>query len=279
MSFGDIVGRMLQQGMTSQSRTRLEHSMGPQGLGGVPGLGDLLGAVLGGQGAGRAGGGGLADILGGALGGQVPRAAGAGLGDLLGGVLGGAARGGTGGLGDVLGSVLGGGRASQTGGSNPLGGAGMTILATIAMAALKNWTRSDNGALGLTAAAPEEMAALTAPETGQVVLQAMLCAAKADGAVDEAEIQRIVGEIDDDGVSPAEKEFLFAELRKPLDLQALVAAVPDQAVAAQVYGASLLAIDLDTEAEVAYLRQLSAALGLDSATVARLHALTGAPAI
>ncbi|QDF96062.1 protein YebE [Azoarcus sp. DD4] len=279
MSFGDIVGRMLQQGMTSQSRTRLEHSMGPQGLGGVPGLGDLLGAVLGGQGAGRAGGGGLADILGGALGGQAPRASGAGLGDLLGSVLGGATPGGTGGLGDVLGSVLGGGRASQTGGSNPLGGAGMTILATIAMAALKNWTRSGNGALGLTAAAPEEMAALTAPETGQVVLQAMLCAAKADGAVDEAEIQRIVGEIDDDGVSPAEKEFLFAELRKPLDLQALVAAVPDQAVAAQVYGASLLAIDLDTEAEVAYLRQLSAALGLDSATVARLHALTGAPAI
>lgn len=279
MSFGDIVGRMLQQGMASQSRARLEHSMGPQGLGGVPGLGDLLGAVLGGQVAGRAGGGGLADILGGALGGQAPRASGDGLGDLLGSVLGGAARGGAGGLGDVLGSVLGGGRGAQTGGSAPLGGAGMTILATIAMAALKNWTRSGNGALGLTGTAAEEVAALTAPEAGQVVLMAMVSAAKADGAVDEAEVQRIIGEIDGDGVSPAEKEFLLAELRKPLDLQALVAAVPDKAVAAQVYGASLLAIDLDTEAEIAYLRQLSAALGLDSGAVARLHELTGAPAI
>lgn len=276
MSWGDIVGQMLQQGMASQSRSRLEHSMGPQGLGGVPGLGDLLGAVLGGRGG--AAGGGLGDILGGALGGQASRSG--GLGDLLGGVLGGAARGG-GGLGDVLGSVLGGARS---GGRGALGGAGMTLLATLAMAALRNWNRTGSGGLGLTGGGapgelPEEMAALTSPESGQLVLQAMLSAAKADGAVDEAEIQRILGEIDDDGISPAEKEFLTAELRKPLDLAALVAAVPDTATAAQVYGASLLAIDLDTEAEVAYLHQLAAALGLDAATVARLHELTGAPAL
>lgn len=252
MSLGDIVGQMLQQGMASQGRARLEHSMGPQGLGGVPGLGDLLGGLLGGRGA----GGGLGDLLGGAT----PRAGG-------------------GGLGDVLGSVLGGGRR----GGGALGGAGMTLLATLAMAALKNWSQSNNGALGVTAAVPgavpDEVAALTTPESEQLVLRAMLSAAKADGTVDEAEIQRIVGEIDDDGVSPEEKQFLAAELRKPLDLQALVAAVPNAAVAAQVYGASLLAIDVDTEAEVRYLRQLSAALGLDAATIARLHALTGAPAI
>ena len=160
----------------------------------------------------------------------------------------------------------------------------MTILATLAMAALKNWSQSRNtAAMGLTGAAagiaPRELEAMTAPETERLVLLAMVSAAKADGAVDESEIQRIVGEIDDDGISPAEKQFLVEELRTPLDLQALVEAVPTPAVAAQVYGASLLAMDIDTEAEAAYLRELAAALELDAGTVARLHQLTGAPAV
>lgn len=304
MSFGNIIGQILQQGMAGQSRARLEHSVGPEGLGAVPGLGDVLGAVLGGgQGTGGpagglgdllgsvlggassrgAGGGGLGDVLGGALGGGAAAggSGGGGLGDLLGGVLGGATRGG-GGLGDLLGGVLGGGQGTQRSG-NPLGSTGMAILATLAMAAFKNWSDSRGASLGLVgdaaSAAPQELAELTSPAAEQLVLRAMLSAAKADGAVDDTEIQRIVGQIDDDGVSPEEKQFLLAELRKPLDLDALVAAVPGPAVAAQVYGASLLAIDLDTEAEAAYLRRLAAALGLDAATVARLHQLTGAPAV
>ena len=73
-----------------------------------------------------------------------------------------------------------------------------------------------------------------------------------------------------------EKQFLISELRAPLDLAALVADVPNEMVAAEVYAASLLAIDLDTQEEVAYLRQLAQALRLDGATVARLHQITGA---
>ena len=282
MNFGNIIEQVLRQGMAGPSRARLEHSVGPQGLGGVPGLGELLGTVLGGQAAGRSAGGGLGDVLGGSPSG---RASTGGLDDLLGSVLGGATRGAGGaggGLGDVLGSVLGGSRPAATGGSSR-SGAGMAILATIAMAALKNWSQSRGSAMGLTGAAssiaPGEMDAMTAPETEQLVLRAMVSAAKADGAVDDAEIQRIVGEIDDDGVSPAEKQFLLAELRKPLDLPSLVDAVPSAAVGAQVYGASLLVMNVDTEAEADYLRELAAALGLDTGTVARLHELTGAPGV
>lgn len=281
MSFGNLIGQILQQGMAGQTRGRLEHAVGGQGLGGVPGMADLLGAMLGGQGA-RGAAGGLGDLLGGALAGGASPRAGGGLGDLLGGVLGaGGGRAAGGGLGDLLGSVLGG--ATGRSGGNPLGGGGMAILATLAMAALKNWGQSRGAAAGLVGGMPDElageMAEMTAPETERIVLQAMICAAKADGAVDEAEIQRIVGKIDDDGVSADEKAFLLAELRKPLDLDGLVAAVPGTAVAAQVYGASLLAIELDSEAEADYLRRLAAALGLDAATVARLHELTGAPAV
>src|SRR5262245_55319872 len=280
MSFGNILEQMLRQGMAGQSRARLEHSVGPEGLGGVPGLDELLGTVLGDQASGRSAGGGLGDILRGDTSG---RASTGGLEDLLGSLLGGATRGASssaGGLDDLLGGALGGGGAQRPGGKPP-GGAGMAILATIAMAALRNWGQSRNTAMGLTGAAANvasnEVETMTGPETEQLMLRAMISAAKADGAVDEAEIQRIVGKIDDAGVSPTAKQFLLAELRKPLDLQPLVEAVPNPAVAAQVYSASLLAMDIDTPAEVAYLRQLAAALDLNAATIARLHELTGAP--
>ena len=255
------------------------------------GLGDLLGAALGG---GRtntnagAGAGGLGDLLGGALGGGRSNAsagAGAGgLGDLLGGALGGGAGGARpaaagGGLGDLLGSVLGGGR---TGGASSGRGnsAGMAILATIAMAALKNWTdkRREQASMagGAAGFAAQDLETMTAPDTEALILRAMVSAAKADGQIEEDEVQRIVGKVGADGLSEEEKQFLISELRTPLDLDALVADVPNEMVAAEVYAASLLAIDLDTQEEVAYLRQLARALGLDGATVARLHQITGA---
>lgn len=308
MSLGNILGQILQQGMSGQGRSRLDHAVGAGGIGDLlggllggqgggggaagGGLGDLLGAALGG---GRtnagAGAGGLGDLLGGALGGGRSNAGagGGGLGDLLGGALGGATGGGRpaagGGLGDLLGSVLGGGRTGGASGGTSSGGstAGMAILATIAMAALKNWTdnRRAQAAMAPDTAgfATPELEAMTAPATEELVVRAMISAAKADGEVGEDEIQRIVGRVGADGLSEEEKQFMIAELRRPLDLAALVAEVPNEMVAAEVYAASLLAIQLDTPAEAAYLRQLAQALRLDGATLSRLHEITGASAV
>jgi uncharacterized membrane protein YebE (DUF533 family) len=271
--------------MSGQGRSRLDHAVG------AGGIGDLLGGLLGGQGGQGGGsgaaGGGLGDLLGAALGGGRTSAntgAGAGsLGDLLGGTLGGGAGAGRpaaagGGLGDLLGSVLGGGRTS--GASSGGGTAGMAILATIAMAALKNWTDERREQASMEGApagfAPQELETMTSPDTEALILRAMTSAAKADGQIEEDELQRIVGKVGADGLSEAEKQFLITELRAPLDLAALVADVPNEMVAAEVYAASLLAIDLDTQEEVAYLRQLAQALRLAGATVARLHQITGA---
>ena len=305
MSLGNILGQILQQGMSGQGRSRLDHAVGAGGIGDLlggllggqgggggaagGGLGDLLGAALGG---GRtnagAGAGGLGDLLGGALGGGRSNAGagGGGLGDLLGGALGGATGGGRpaagGGLGDLLGSVLGGGRTGGASGGTSSGGstAGMAILATIAMAALKNWTDNHREQASIAGAAAgcarEDRETMTAPDTEALMVRAMASAAKADGRIEEDEVQRIVGKVGADGLSEEEKQFLISELRAPLDLAALVADVPNEMVAAEVYAASLLAIDLDTQEEVAYLRQLAQALRLDGATVARLHQITGA---
>lgn len=278
MDLGNVLGQILQQGMASQSRSRLEHAAG------AGGIGDLLGAVLGGQAGGRGGAGGLGDLLGSVLGGGrsgggLGGAMGGGLGDLLGGALGGGRASSGGGLGDLLGGVLGGQRgasASRGTGSN----AGMALLATIAMAALKNWTDSQRAQAAFAApadnATQQTFESMTAPGTEALILRAMIAAAKADGQVGEDEIERIVGRLAADGLSADEKRFLTEEFRRPLDIAGLVADVPNPAVAAELYAASLLAIDLDTQAELDYLRQLAGALGLDGETVSRLHEITGA---
>lgn len=255
------------------------------------GLEEMLGGLLGGQGGaqqnpqsnamGGGGLGGLLDMAAGALGGgrSAGGTQGGGLGDLAGMLLGGGrsvASGGAGGLGDLAGMLLGGGRRNTSGGAS---GGGMAILGTLAMAAFKHWQQSQSAgaAAAMPAMAPQQFAELTSPQAETLVLRAMISAAKADGQIDDEEIQRIVGKIDDDGVSAEEKQFITDELRAPLNLQALVADVPDALVGTQVYAASLLAINLDTEAERNYLRTLAQMLQLDASAVERLHSLTGAP--
>jgi uncharacterized membrane protein YebE (DUF533 family) len=50
-------------------------------------------------------------------------------------------------------------------------------------------------------------------------------------------------------------------------------------VAAQIYAASLLAIQVDTQEERDYLRVLAGKLGLEPAVVAQLHGALGAPPV
>jgi uncharacterized membrane protein YebE (DUF533 family) len=55
-------------------------------------------------------------------------------------------------------------------------------------------------------------------------------------------------------------------MRRPPDIQGLAAEARTPEVAAEVYAASLLAIEVDTQAERDYLKRLADALGLDAAT-------------
>ena len=73
----------------------------------------------------------------------------------------------------------------------------------------------------------------------------------------------------------AEKRRLLEQMRAPLDLDGLVADIPNPQVAAEVYAASLFAIEVDTPAERDYLARLAAASGLDAGAVQQLHAALG----
>jgi uncharacterized membrane protein YebE (DUF533 family) len=96
------------------------------------------------------------------------------------------------------------------------------------------------------------------------VLAAMIAAAKADGHIDAAEQQKIFGKLDALALDAEAKAFVIDELRKPLDIDAVVAQATSPEIAAEIYAASLLAIDPDDPAEQGYLAMLASRLKLDA---------------
>jgi uncharacterized membrane protein YebE (DUF533 family) len=271
MNISDLLGAVLQSGMAPSSNERLRNAMG--GGSGNP-LEDLSG-MLGGEQGGQQGGG-LGDVLTGMLGGG----GGGGLGGILGNVLNDAGRavGGNqnlalGGLGALAGAIFGGGGKSMGG---ALGGGVMALLAAMAFQSLKgSGSRSPQVPLGLMA--PQTEADRQELERhAELVLKAMVNAAKADGQIDKEEIRRIVGKLQEVGVDTETQQYVMAEMQKPMETQKLVAAAQGRPeLAAEMYGASLLAIEVDTPAEKNYLDQLAAALGLSPEVARRIQELVG----
>ncbi|WBQ10135.1 tellurite resistance TerB family protein [Hyphomonadaceae bacterium ML37] len=134
-------------------------------------------------------------------------------------------------------------------------------------------------------AAPAGTAFLPAPDDaaaqealGQALVRAMIAAAKADGKIDPAEKTRIFERLSAMQLDSDAKAFVFDELNAPLDLNAVVAGAATPEMAAEIYAASLVAIECETPAEAAYLKLLAARLGLEASLVAEIHAAAGAPA-
>jgi uncharacterized membrane protein YebE (DUF533 family) len=129
------------------------------------------------------------------------------------------------------------------------------------------------------------LAGLRKPANGQeekqvqdvatLTIHAMINAAKADGRIDEQESKRLLGKMQEDGVTQEERDFVLQEIRKPMETDAIVRDVPNQQIAAQIYTASLMAIQVDTDAERRYLQELASKLGLNEPTVAYLHQAVG----
>ncbi len=231
--------------------------------GGAGGAGGGLGGLLGGGGA----GGGLGGLLGGAGG------AAGGLGSLLGGqqgqqqqggggLLGGQGGGAAGGLGGLLGGAQQGGLGglleglggAQGGAAGGLGG----LL---------------NGAM--TGQQPAEAPTQQQEETAKILIQAMVNAAKSDGQIDESEQQKIVANLGEE-VSESERQFVLSEMQAPLDVDGFIASVPKGAEQ-QVYLMSLMAIDLDSQAEAQYLDKLREGFGMTPEASNAIHTQLGVP--
>jgi uncharacterized membrane protein YebE (DUF533 family) len=95
------------------------------------------------------------------------------------------------------------------------------------------------------------------------LLRAMIAAAKADGHIDDSEQRNIFGKLEQMNLDSEARAFVMEELKKPLDIDAVVAAATSPEVAVEIYAASFLAIDPDDPAEQAYLAMLASRLKLD----------------
>ncbi|MEH6830584.1 MAG: tellurite resistance TerB family protein [Sulfitobacter sp.] len=248
------------------------------------GLGGLLGGLTGG---GAAGAGGLQGMLGGMLGGGAAGGAtgSGGLGGLLeslggaGGQTGGAAQGGLGGL---LGSLTGGGSAGgMLGGLAGAAGAGGLLGGLTG--AMGNAPAQNDQSFGavLNSQFDETPEPAIQPSQDQeaaaaLMLAAMIQAAKSDGTFDDAEKEKLLGQLGD--VDAEEAAFVQAQLQAPVDIDGLVANTPE-GMAQQVYAMSVMGIDLDTQDEAQYLHKLASAYGMQPAQVNEIHTQLGVPSL
>jgi uncharacterized membrane protein YebE (DUF533 family) len=235
-------------------------------------------------------GGGLGGLLGGLSG---PGTSGAGgLQDMLGGLMGGAgSTGGAGGLGGLLESLGGSGGSSgglqgMLGGLAAAGGTGglMGALSGAMGGAAKPPTSQSNASFGqvLNSAFDANPEPAIEPSADQeaaagLMLRAMIQAAKSDGNFDDAERDKLIGQLGDD-VDSQEAAFVQAELKAPVDVEGLVGQVP-RGMEPQVYAMSVIAINLDSQAEAQYLHKLAQGLGLSAETINDVHAQLGVPSL
>lgn len=182
-----------------------------------------------------------------------------------------------GGIGALAGALLGSGRGLGGVIRGGVGGGAVAMLGLMAVQALQKSGRFQGQAAPPAYGEPQTDAEKAELERhSELVLKAMICAAKADGHIDESEMSRILGAIQEGGEEKAGLEFLKAEMAKPLDTTELVAAAKgNPELAAKLYAASLLAIEVDTPAETDYLARLASALDLPPEVTAHLAQTAG----
>lgn len=288
----------------SQSRGAVESPGASQGDGG---FGDILGQpkdALGNAGGASAGGGSIIDVLGKVLGqaasgtkeGATRIGEATGANDALDKITGGksagdlldqlrqivrdnplASAGAAGGLGGlVLGTRAGRAVAGQ---AARLGA--LALIGGLAYKAYQNYQAGKPLITGLeaTAAAPQgsgfEPGAIT-NDSAALYIRAMIAAAAADGRVDDAEQQKIIGGLKQAGVDAEAEEFLANELNNPATAEQLAQAVTSPEEAVQVYTAARLAIEPDSQGEAAFLARLASLLGIDPQLAAHIDATTRA---
>ncbi|MGX1924365.1 tellurite resistance TerB family protein [Vibrio sp. NH-7] len=110
------------------------------------------------------------------------------------------------------------------------------------------------------------------PIHSELILKAMIAAAKADGHVDTQEMDRIENALKESEVGHQLQSIIHNELHKPLDPNevARLAATPQQA--AEIYLASLIVIDEQNFMEKAYLQELAKQMQLAPEVINQLEA-------
>jgi uncharacterized membrane protein YebE (DUF533 family) len=131
----------------------------------------------------------------------------------------------------------------------------------------KNQAQAPASAAGAPQAlpAPPRFEALPAPaleDHSRAMLMAMIAAAKSDGHMDDRERGLVEAELTRLDADPSTRQWVEAELRRPVEPALVAAAARTPEMAAEIYLASVLVTDETTTMERAYLDQLARDLNL-----------------
>ncbi len=116
---------------------------------------------------------------------------------------------------------------------------------------------------------------MTTNDEAVVLIRALINAAKADGRIDANEQQAILSQVPNDQQTIS---FLKQEFSQPLDVRDFAWSVPF-GMEVKAYTMSLAGMQLDTNAEAQYLRELAHGLRLDPDLCNQIHAKYGAQPI
>ena len=111
-------------------------------------------------------------------------------------------------------------------------------------------------------------------QRAELLITAMVMAAQADGQLDQAEQDQIIQQLQP--LDRAEADFLRRQFARRHDMEAFVHEIPN-GMEYEVYSISLMAINLDTNAEARYLRALGECMRLQPHEVNAIHQRLGAP--
>jgi uncharacterized membrane protein YebE (DUF533 family) len=136
-------------------------------------------------------------------------------------------------------------------------------------------TQSDFSDLEATAA-PSKFDENGANNRAEILIRALVNAAKANRNVGEKEQQNILQRLDN--VGQEEADVLRRELQSPLDINGFIRRVP-RGMEQEVYTVSLMGMQLDEPSAASYLAQLADGLGLSADACNRIHREIGVPEI
>jgi uncharacterized membrane protein YebE (DUF533 family) len=176
--------------------------------------------------------------------------------------------------GGVLALLLGTGTGRKlTGGALKVGG--LAALGGLAYQAWQNWQGNDAGEPADIGTPIDRLSGPEAERRSQVLLRAMLAAARSDGHVDDNERVRIQGGIRQLGLEEAVLQMIENELDEPVDAAVIASAADSPEAAAEIYLTSLMVIDPDRPDERRYLQELAEHLKLEPGLVQELEARAG----
>jgi uncharacterized membrane protein YebE (DUF533 family) len=117
--------------------------------------------------------------------------------------------------------------------------------------------------------------AIKSSKEAVLLIRAMIAAANADGVMDEEERNGILRKLETIDLSDQEHSFIVKELLSPAGLNEIVSQVKTPDMAKKVYAVSLLAIEVDTDAERIYMNTLAQQLSLNESDLNDIYRTLG----